>query len=115
MKEQMMTDRRRDQRCQIDLLVNKYLGDDPHICRAVNISRRGMLLYKVFEPDVPMDRVTIEFQLPGSDHVLRASGMTLAEDMCARAHAVRFTTLSEEDARRIELWLRSPKSEAAMG
>src|SRR5262245_58451520 len=116
MKEQpMRSDRRSDQRATLDLLVNKYIGDDPHVCRAVNLSRRGMLLYKVFEPDVAVDTVTIEFQLPGDDHVLRASGITLAEHKWARAHGVRFTTLSEDDARRIDAWLRNPKREAATG
>jgi ribosome biogenesis protein Tsr3 len=105
----MRTDRRTDPRSMIDLLVNKYIGDDPHICRAVNLSRRGMLLYKVFEPDLPMSDVTIEFQLPGDEHVLRASGITLAEHRWARAHGVRFTRILDEDIRRIEAYLTDPK------
>jgi hypothetical protein len=105
----MRTDRRHDPRSTIDLLVNKYLGEDPHICRAVNLSRRGMLLYKVFEPDVEISQVRLEFQLPGDEHVVRATGITLAEHRWARAHGVRFTQIDEGDLRRIESWLADPK------
>jgi hypothetical protein len=111
----MRTDRRREQRKSIDFLLNKYIGEDPHVCRAVNLSRSGMLLYKVFEPDVPIDEVTVEFQLPGEEHVIRVRGIQLAEHPWARAHGVRFLDLCEEDAERIEAYLADPDRETAMG
>ena len=41
-------------------LLNKYVGGQPHVCRGVNISRGGMLIHKVLEPDVPHLSVTVE-------------------------------------------------------
>jgi hypothetical protein len=96
-------------------LINKYIDGEPHVCRAVNLSRRGMLLYKVFEPDLPVERVTVEFQLPGSDHVLRATGVQLAEHRWARAHGVRFTEMSDEDCERIEAYLERQGHATATG
>ena len=99
-------DIRRERRAPIDILVNKYIDGEPHVCRAVNLSRGGMLLYKVFEPDVPHSEVSVEFMLPGSQRIVRADGVTLAEHPWARAHGVRFTRMADEDKALIEQWLR---------
>ena len=45
-------DSRGERRMPVDILLNKYIDGEPHTCRAVNISRGGVLLYKIFEPDV---------------------------------------------------------------
>ncbi len=104
-------DIRRERRMPINILVNKYIEGEPHVCRAVNVSRGGMLLYKVFEPEVPHDEVSLEFQLPGSSRVLRADGITLAEHPWARAHGVRFTRMADEDRDLIERYLRGEQLE----
>ncbi len=96
---------RRKRRISIDILVNKYIDGEPHVCRAVNVSSGGMLLYKVFEPDVAHEEVSLEFQLPGSARVLRADGIPLAEHRWARAHGVRFTRIAEEDKALIDAFL----------
>src|SRR6187549_68247 len=96
---------RRTRRIPVDILINKYIDGEPHVCRAVNVSSGGMLLYKVFEPDVAQEEVSIEFQLPGSQRVLRADGVTLAEHQWARAHGVRFTRIAEEDRALIDRFL----------
>ncbi len=104
---------RREKRIPIDILLNKYIEGEPHVCRAVNLSRGGMLLYKVFEPTVPQGEVSIEFQLPGSPRILRADGITLAEHPWARAHGVRFTHMAEEDRELIERFIRGEMLEDA--
>ena len=109
-----MTKDRRQRRMGIDILVNKYIEGEPHVCRAVNVSTGGMLLYKVFEPDVPHDEVSVEFQLPGSQRVLRADGVTLAEHHTSRAHGVRFTRIAEEDKLLLEQFLRGELHEEAV-
>src|ERR1700712_4908566 len=96
---------RRQRRTPIDILLNKYVEGEPHVCRAVNVSSGGMLLYKVFEPDQEHGEVSLEFQLPGSNRVLRADGVTLAEHRWARAHGVRFTRIAEEDKALIDRYL----------
>jgi hypothetical protein len=99
-------DKRHERRNAINILCNKYIEGEPHVCRAVNLSRGGMLLYKVFEPDVAHDEVSVEFQIPGSNRIVRADGVTLAEHRWARAHGVRFTRMADEDRELIEQWLR---------
>ena len=99
-------DKRYDRRNPINILCNKYIDGEPHVCRAVNLSRGGMLLYKVFEPDLAQHEVSVEFQVPGSNRILRADGVTLAEHRWARAHGVRFTRMADEDRELIEQWLR---------
>jgi hypothetical protein len=99
-------DNRRDRRMPISILLNKYIDGEPHVCRAVNVSPGGMLLYKVFEPDVPHSEVSLEFQLPGSPRIVRVDGVTLAEHPWARAHGVRFTRMSDEDRELVGRYLR---------
>ena len=101
-----MKDNRGDRRVPIDILLNKYIDGEPHTCRAVNISRGGMLLYKVFEPDLEQSEVSLEFQLPGSQRILRVDGVTLSEHRWARAHGVRFTRMSDEDRELVDQFLR---------
>jgi hypothetical protein len=97
---------RRQRRIPVDILLNKYIDGEPHVCRAVNVSGGGLLLYKVFEPDVAHSEVSLEFQLPGSNRVLRADGVTLAEHRWARAHGVRFTRMAEDDRALLDAFLR---------
>jgi hypothetical protein len=104
-------DNRGERRMPVDILLNKYIDGEPHTCRAVNISRGGMLLYKVFEPDFEHSEVSLEFQLPGSTPILRIDGIKLAEHRWAKAHGVRFTRLSEDDQSLIDQFLRGELSE----
>src|SRR5215471_4852118 len=114
MEASMFTkDNRGDRRMPIDILLNKYIDGEPHVCRAVNLSRGGMLLYKVFEPDLAHEEVSVEFMLPGSNRVLRADGVTLTEHRWSRAHGVRFTRMADEDRALIEQWLRGELADTA--
>jgi PilZ domain-containing protein len=106
-------DNRGDRRMPVDILLNKYIDGEPHVCRAVNISRGGMLLYKVFEPDLDYSDVSLEFQLPGSSRILRVDGITLAEHRWARAHGVRFMRMSDDDQNLLEQFLRGDLAEEA--
>ncbi len=100
------TDIRQERRVQIDILVNKYIDGEPHVCRAVNLSRGGILLYKVFEPDLPHSEVSLEFMLPGSSRILRVDGVALAEHPWARAHGVRFVRMADEDRELLSRFIR---------
>ena len=76
----MNSDQRREKRAPVDLMLNKYINGEPHLCRAVNLSRGGMLLRKIFEPDVTHHSVMLEFQLPGFPEVIRAEGRHRREE-----------------------------------
>lgn len=109
----MNTAERRQRRVGIDILINKYIEGEPHVCRAVNVSAGGMLLYKVFEPDVDQGEVSLEFQLPGSPRVLRCDGVILTEHKWARANGVRFTRIASEDKALLDQFLRGELVEEA--
>lgn len=101
-----LVEQRRDARKPIDIVLNKYIEGEPHLCCAVNISRGGMLLRRVFEPDRQHHRVVLEFQLPGSQRVLRAEGRTLSS-AGGRSCGVRFTRMSPETDQLLQQFLRA--------
>ena len=101
----MNSDQRREKRAPVDLMLNKYINGEPHLCRAVNLSRGGMLLRKIFEPELSHHRVLLEFQLPGSERVLRAEGMALLGSPGGRSCGVRFTHMSSETFQVLEQFL----------
>ena len=45
-------ERRIEERTRVDLLFNKYIDGYPHVCRTIDVSRSGMLLERVSEPQV---------------------------------------------------------------
>lgn len=101
----MANEKRSERRLPVDIVLNKYINGEPHLCRALNISRGGMLLRKVFEPNLPHHLVLLEFQLPGCDDVLRVEGVALMESPAARSVGVRFTRMSEESRQHIDRFL----------
>ncbi len=107
-------DNRRERRMPLNILLNKYIDGEPHTCRAVNLSRGGMLLYKVFEPDVAHSSVELEFQLPGSARIVRVDGILLQEHRWARACGVRFTHMEDEDRDLLERYLRGEQLDDAV-
>ena len=104
----MPREKRSERRMPVDIVLNKYINGEPHLCRAINLSRGGMLLRKIFEPDVPHHAVLLEFMLPGSESVIRAEGMALTAGPGARAVGVRFTQMSAEATQLLETYLHGP-------
>ena len=105
MSPRASSEQRRDSRRLIDIVLNKYVNGEPHLCRAANVSRGGMLLHRVFEPDRLHHAVVLEFQLPGRDEVLRAEGMALLGSPEGRSCGVRFTHLPRETSALLEQFL----------
>src|SRR5579883_1673314 len=101
----MAREKRAERRMAVNMFLNKYINGEPHICRVVNLSRGGMLLHKIFEPDVAHHAVVLEFQLPGCEEVLRVEGMALMESPQARSVGVRFTRMAPEAAELIEQFM----------
>ena len=101
----MKNDQRQDPRRPIDILLNKYIDGQPHVCRGVNISRGGMLVHRVLEPDVPHLSVTVELELPGSPEVLCLEGWVLGAGRYSRAMAIRFLRLPPRIAVLIERFI----------
>lgn len=102
------SDRRGFKRVGTDLLVNRFLNGHPYMCRMTDISRTGARLVPILEPAASRAPkfMGLQFQLPGADQVLTASGeMITLED--GHSVGVRFTNLPPQSAWAIEAFLKS--------
>lgn len=98
-------EKRLDDRKPVDILLNKYMGDEPYTVRAADISSSGMYLHKLIEPDLEEgSMVSLEFQLPDSEEVIWARGTVMRESKRWGCDGVGiwFTIVPESYRRRIE-------------
>lgn len=100
---QSLDERRTDARVPIDILLNKYLGGRPHVVRASNLSRTGLLLHRVFEPDSDTRSIGLQFQLPGTDRVVTCAGRIVHRS--GDAQGVVFTRLAPEHQQLIDAFV----------
>jgi hypothetical protein len=89
-------ERRASDRRTIDLLVNQFLDGYPYLCRATDISHSGMRLRPLLGPTLTSALagtgfMGLQFQLPGSQDVLTASGEAVFVDGEGGPVGVRFT------------------------
>lgn len=98
------SDRRTNRRVPLDVLANRFLDGYPYLCRATDISRQGMRLRRFTEPDGRSRYVGLQFQLPGSEEILTASGEVVFKDG-DQAVGIRFTHLSPAAAAAIDRFL----------
>jgi len=98
-------DQRTDFRVEIDILLNKYVEGRPHLARASNISRRGLLLHRLFEPRNKQDAVGLQFQLPGTHKVITCAGRVVYTHPWLEAQGVEFTHIEPEHQRLIDDYL----------
>jgi hypothetical protein len=99
------TDRRYNKRVKIDMLINRFLNGQPYLCRMIDISRTGIRLAPMIEPDgiEAPPYMGLQFQLPDRNDVLTASGLTITRD--DKTVGVRFTSLPPDSAWAIESFL----------
>ena len=65
-----MRERRLTVRRPFDMFFNKFLDGHPYLCRAVDISRHGILCEVFTEPALPQRSFPIELRLPGEERSL---------------------------------------------
>ena len=104
------SDRRYNTRVKVDLLVNRFLNGHPYMCRMTDLSRTGARLVPILEPEARQAPrfVGLQFQLPGRDDILTASGELVSTDPgreASRAVGVRFSNLPPDSAWAIEAFL----------
>ena len=99
------TDRRYNKRVKVDMFINRFLNGLPYMCRMVDISRTGIRLAPMLEPDVSTapQYMGLQFQLPDRNDVLTASGMAITRD--DGTVGVHFTSLPPDSAWAIESFL----------
>ena len=99
------SDRRYNKRIKVDMFINRFLNGQPYMCRMVDISRTGIRLAPMIEPDGTLapEYMGLQFQLPDRNDVLTASGVTITRDN--QTVGVRFTSLPPDSAWAIESFL----------
>jgi hypothetical protein len=109
-----MSNKRKQSRVAVDIYLNKYVAGVPYMTRASDISREGVGLAHLIEPNSAGSRVGLQFQLPGSEEVIYAEGEVVREwadlDHNEEGSGVRFTLLTERHRKLIEQFV----SRAAM-
>ncbi len=98
---------RRFERADLDLYVNKIIGDEPHLARVRDISAGGVFLYKLLEPEVEASQIGLEIMLPNSDDVIWAVGEVVREEehKSTEGVAVRFVRIAEQDREKIRTYV----------
>jgi len=94
-------DRRGEARRDVDLLINRFLNGYPYLCRATNISRTGMRVVPLSEPSVATRFMGLQFQLPGSDEIVTASGEAVFASGSCGPVGIRFTRVPRASAEQI--------------
>lgn len=104
-----MSDNRKHSRVPLDIYLNKYVAGVPYMARSADISREGLGLAHLIEPDMAGKRVGLQFQLPGSEEVIYAEGEVVREwadlDHHEEGSGVRFTLLTERHKKLIEQYV----------
>lgn len=98
-------DRRSDDRRPVDLLINRFLNGYPYMCRATDLSRSGMRIVPMLEPTEAPRYMGLQFQLPGTEDVITASGEAVFVAGERAAVGIRFTRLPSESAALIDRFL----------
>ena len=102
-----MSNKRKHTRVPLDIYLNKYVAGVPYMARAADISREGVALAHLIEPDQAGKRVGLQFQLPGSEEVIYAEGEIVREWLStgAEGSGVKFTLVTERHRRLIEQYV----------
>ena len=110
-----MSDKRKNGRVPLDIYLNKYVAGVPYMARTSNISKEGVSLAHLIEPDLNGRRVGLQFQLPGSEEVIYAEGEVVREwaslSKNREGSGVKFTLLTERHRRLIEQYVTRHTSE----
>ena len=99
-------ERRVGPRATLDVLANRFLDGYPYLCRTEDISREGMRVRRLSDPDSAARFIGLQFQLPGSEEVITASGEIVSTREESRSVGVRFTHLPSRARKAIDHYLQ---------
>jgi hypothetical protein len=102
-----MSEKRKQNRVPLDIYLNKYVAGVPYMARTADISREGVALANLIEPEQSGKRVGLQFQLPGSEEVIYAEGEIVREWLGtgAEGSGVKFTLVTERHRRLIDQYV----------
>ena len=99
-----MSNARRQDRIDCDIILNKFESGAMNICRATNISLGGMQLQRLLEPFRFEDpSLRLEIELPGDHEPLLIGATRVWDD--DESFGVRFTDISHQHFVRLRAWL----------
>ena len=98
-----MPERRHTARRPFDMFFNKFLDGHPYLCRAVDLSRNGILCEVFTEPASPHQSFPIELRLPGDERSLWVWGRKLRA--LGKREAIRFIALHADDRIALDRYL----------
>jgi hypothetical protein len=107
-------EQRFDARVSLDIILNKYIKGRPYLCRATNISRKGLLVHRVHEPHSPETSVGLQFQLPGSERVITCAGQVVFEHRWLSASGIWITSIEPEHQQLIDAYVLGQLGAAAL-
>lgn len=88
-------ERRCSKRTRVDLMINKYIDGYPYACRAVDISKGGVLLERMREPRHDRTFYPVEIGVPGVAD--RIWAWTRQVRVSGRTQALRFVAMDPFD------------------
>jgi hypothetical protein len=100
-----MSERRHHPRQQVDLFFNKFLDGHPYLCRAVDLSTKGLLALTYSEPEVRAESFPLELRLPGQKRSLWVWARTARRN--ERHHAIEFLRIDPKDRKALVTHLSS--------
>jgi PilZ domain-containing protein len=108
--------RRLTQRLRMRVFLNEYVADRP--CQAIvhNVSETGLALLKLPERTVPpVDVVTLEVELPGTNETIWASAEPRFDSLTAdyQISGLRFLSMARKHERLIRDYLRERRERLA--
>ena len=96
----LMTDRRRHPRLRVDLFFNKFLDGHPYLCRAVDLSEKGLLAVTYTEPEIFAESFPLELRLPGQKRSVWVWARTVRRT--TKGHAIEFVRMDPRDRRDLD-------------
>jgi hypothetical protein len=102
-------------RADLDVYVNKIIGDEPHLARVRNISEGGLYMYRLLEPETRDDApVGLEIMLPTTREVIWAVARVVRReiDPLADGMALEFVRITESDRELIRRYVAMGEAES---
>lgn len=93
---------RKNRRIPLDMYINKMIDGVPFLARTRDISREGVFVHRLLEPDTaPEAHIALEFVLPGTSEVIWAEAEVVHGDR-SQGLGLRFRDLTPRQARMID-------------
>ena len=88
-------ERRSSKRARVDLLINKYIDGYPYACRAIDISKGGVMVERMREPKHDRKFYPVEIGVPGTNERIWAWTRQVRAE--GRNQALRFVAMDPFD------------------